>query len=412
MDGSRTRAPAPPKGRRTRLLLPLLAVALAGCPEDEDTAEDADRDAPWAVTEVDPLSEDEVEALLPDEVHVRPYHGQGVHVGWESGPWPSRFPESNAPYGYHVYIGDEPGIDPEMPGTYFAGTRQFKEDPIVDELEYRLSPRAFVDAVEGPGSVPERLYVRIAVLASNEQHPAEEVSVDLVEPRLNGTGVSWCAVDHLNELECPLSTHPWQDGDAGVSFLAHHQVLKKQGDGAEGFDFTPVSNSGGRLADNAWIGDGQDEWNCILDERTGLLWEIKRDSSPHLRHRGHVYTWLQSDGEHGGEEGEADGGVCAEIECDTESYVEAVNDQGMCGHTDWRVPTVVELDSLLHLGAAGAKLDTDYFPRAVGTTYWSADTFAGDPSTAWRVDFSDGEVVRLTKDSPAALRLVTEYGPE
>ena len=64
----------------------------------------------------------------------------------------------------------------------------------------------------------------------------------------------------------------------------------------------------------------------------------------------------------------------------------------------WRLPSVVELKSVLD-----PTLQAPFVPVSVFTGiqssyyYWSATTYADDPSNAWYVLFSNGNVGSVTK---------------
>jgi hypothetical protein len=63
----------------------------------------------------------------------------------------------------------------------------------------------------------------------------------------------------------------------------------------------------------------------------------------------------------------------------------------LAGHADWRLPSVVELASIVDTGTYNPSIDSTFFPGtpAVGF-YWSSTPYAGDASNAWGVYFNNG----------------------
>jgi hypothetical protein len=128
--------------------------------------------------------------------------------------------------------------------------------------------------------------------------------------------------------------------------------------------------------------------HCVLDGRTGLLWEVKQVAEG-LHHAGDLFSWHSSDAaEHGGEPGLVDGGSCGLSRCDTEAFVAAVNEAGLCGRNDWRMPSRDELLTLLDASriGAGPAMDPEYFPGTVEAEYWTGTTFRMYPRGAWAID--------------------------
>lgn len=98
--------------------------------------------------------------------------------------------------------------------------------------------------------------------------------------------------------------------------------------------------------------------DCVTDSLTGLIW-LK---SPDLTAR----TW---------------GGALAHV--GTMSY---------CGSTDWRLPNIHELESLVNLGQNGSASWLNQQNGFVGIAsgkYWSSTTASSSTATAWTVDFGD-----------------------
>ena len=237
---------------------------------------------------------------------------------------------------------------------------------------------------------------------------------------LNDTGQTQCFDADTGALdECTVantgngSTHPRQDGRFGRDAQAGAGALTKTGSGAAGFDFTKICNSGEAAGSGACpadpaLGTGANEWACTRDNVTGLIWEVKLNDINQLRHAGHNYTWY--DGTTGDEGTDTCRGTLAAApyanQCNIENYKLAVNAVGLCGKTDWRVPTRRELLSIVHHGRSNPSIDTTFFPNTQSAFYWSSDIFALDPANAWRVNFDNGDTFAGNQAIDSRVRLV------
>ncbi|MET4578455.1 DUF1566 domain-containing protein [Ottowia thiooxydans] len=187
--------------------------------------------------------------------------------------------------------------------------------------------------------------------------------------------------------------HDGDDARYGRDAAAARGALPKVGASAgsvsgqaNGFDFTKVSSKGRTLPDTAVLGSSREDWACTLDNHTGRLWEVKLNDASHFRHMGHTYS-LQP----GGTRGTGPTGTCHEHgRCDAATYVQAVNAVGLCGFHDWRLPTQVELRSLVDRGRFQPAVDPLYFPNTMSDAYWSNTQRVGRVQGYWATDFESG----------------------
>ena len=111
---------------------------------------------------------------------------------------------------------------------------------------------------------------------------------------------------------------------------------------------------------------------CIIDNLTGLMWVRAPDTNP--------TTWSNA--------------------------LASANGLTLCGFSDWRLPNINELESLVNIGTSprtylhaqgfsGIQVPADSCGGCGG--YWSSTSRAGDGSNAWFVDMVEGGIFYLPK---------------
>ena len=137
---------------------------------------------------------------------------------------------------------------------------------------------------------------------------------------------------------------------------------------------------------SADLPDEAASWSMVRDNVTGLIWEMKTDDGS-IHDRDNTYTWYDSTPEtNGGGAGTPGDGT------DTEDFIAVLNVAEFGGFTDWRLPTIKELQSIVDYGTIMPNIDTDYFPNTVSSHYWSSSTYVNDTGFAWPVYFYYGSV--------------------
>ena len=228
---------------------------------------------------------------------------------------------------------------------------------------------------------------------------------------LNDTGITQCANLTQNNLTCPQAGFPSQDAEIGRDAQQQAGTLGKIGGGSAGFDFTKLDANGNPLPAAAT------SWDCVRDNVTGLVWEIKTTDSG-LRDKDWTYTWCNTNSAtNGGNAGTCDTGSgvgsdkCYDpARCDTEKYVADVNAlrPTLCGYTDWRMPSHNELRSIVDYSRHSPAIDATYFLQPAPHEYWSASPgVQGGSGNAWLVGFDNGADDGPSKSFPyGAVRLV------
>jgi Protein of unknown function (DUF1566) len=118
----------------------------------------------------------------------------------------------------------------------------------------------------------------------------------------------------------------------------------------------------------------------IQDKATGLMWQ--QATAPGIGSGDYPdrYTWDQANA------------YCADL--------------SLGGYTDWRLPAVNELQSLVDYSRYNPSINTTYFPKTRASRYWSSTMFSNDISGAWYVSFYYGYARNCIQTSHYYVRAV------
>lgn len=193
---------------------------------------------------------------------------------------------------------------------------------------------------------------------------------------LNDTGInsSQCYSVGSNTLvsctsDAAIALSATQDGMIG------RDISNSNGaDGKLGFSYTKIGSTGANLAATAT------NWDCVKDNVTGRMWENKNyNASVPLNLRDATKTYTNyGDGRAG----------------DASQFVTQVNAIGLCGYSDWRLPSVDELQQIVDYGQNLYlySIDTNWFSNTKPVGYITSDRFIGAGLGVGFISFIDGNV--------------------
>ena len=166
-------------------------------------------------------------------------------------------------------------------------------------------------------------------------------------------------------------------------------TLNDDSDGNAAFVFTKLDIDGTVLAADA------SSWSCVLDHTTGLIWDVKTTDTT-FRNQGAFFTWYNPNH---GQTKDANGNDinfngtenADDVAYNTQDFIAYVNrdssvnsGNGLCGRSNWRLPTVHEIEGLADYDAVVAdgsggystpSIDTNYFPYTITSPfqwYWTS----------------------------------------
>ncbi|HMS26013.1 MAG TPA: DUF1566 domain-containing protein [Burkholderiaceae bacterium] len=169
----------------------------------------------------------------------------------------------------------------------------------------------------------------------------------------------------------------------------------------------PIGSSGYSLVfkgcNASNVAEYYDKTECVRDNATGLIWQGQTPAGSGLRANDRYMFYSNYD--NGATTQFYDSTVAGEYRAPTWAEMNTVsnsigfkneiNASNLCGYTNWRIPSIDELATLIKLSET-PKIDNAWFPNTPATSwYWSSTPFPdslGLDSSAYGVAFNSGSV--------------------
>ncbi|CAA0125299.1 Uncharacterised protein [BD1-7 clade bacterium] len=198
--------------------------------------------------------------------------------------------------------------------------------------------------------------------------------------------------------------------------------------------------AGSVLADQslAWNNAGSeatnDQWSCVRDNDSGLVWEVKKPNSDGFRQNNSYFMNTTAVSQRGTDwDPITDGGATCTTPplnanpnayCDTDAYIAEINGLSFCGYTDWRLPnenahiahslneaseflSIIDCVDFDNCNGPNA-MNTDYFPNLLTgfELYWSNNGVGNRNAWLLRLDINPAKYAVAPKESFGLIRLV------
>jgi hypothetical protein len=75
-------------------------------------------------------------------------------------------------------------------------------------------------------------------------------------------------------------------------------------------------------------------------------------------------------------------------------------------HSDWRLPTRIELFSLVDETRSNPSINVAAFPNTPSQNFWTSSPWAGSSSYVWYFEFLDGQASSISASGSARVRCV------
>lgn len=326
-----------------------------------------------------------------------------------------------------------------------AGIALQGADYVIDPMEVKIPPLTQVfnlpvriikdQIIEGSETIDITMNFVSNAKIGQKKLTSVLISGDL---RLPDTGVTTFVNNGSFLSSSPDSLHPYQDAQYGLDVDPRFK-----GNGRAGFVYQKIDMAGNPLSYDS-------PHKCVYDTHTGLTWELKSEyteipvygsqyekenHADHLwNNASHRYLWRNLNAKNNG--GSA-GGVnekefpdqelpisenCAfpsklsplwmnmkPTGCVADKFVELTNKAAICGFSDWRLPSALELTTLVSYQTNSSLLDEWFFNESARTEdvkYLSSTPSVDNTASVWCLNAKNKIIELCNKQVYHHLRLV------
>jgi hypothetical protein len=133
----------------------------------------------------------------------------------------------------------------------------------------------------------------------------------------------------------------------------------------------PRARSYTKLDDNDNpLPDSATKWSQVRDNVTGLIWEVKQEKDGKVNYSNandadNTYAWYDPNPDTNG----GNAGRPSSIN-NTYKFIKSLNSgTGFCGHKNWRLPMIKEINCIINLGASDPAISRIYFSQTQSAEY-------------------------------------------
>jgi hypothetical protein len=314
-------------------------------------------------------------------------------------------------------------VDLEFSGIANKGTRYLVEQEQVTFEPHETHVRVPITIVDD--NVPrggENIKVTLKSPRHIEVGELAETNVVIQgNTRLPDSGVLkyYNYADNAFTASAPDAEHLYQDADFG---LDAEEGVSSTSDGYASLSYTKLDRDGNRMPNDSV------DYYCVRDNQTGVVYEANK-ADYGFRDRNNTYIWVNEDKTTNGggtaipnarelqedEETQSilvgqtcsfpkpngNSGVRENRGCSTENYLRFMNSQSFCGFSDWRLPTIQELQNAVRFEAGESRFDDNFFADGQGLSMrlLSATPSADNNQSAWCVDSDTGRRMLCVKNN-------------